>query len=281
MRRECDGFVDSRSTALLAREKGSIVDSSARKEARSFWIESWRRTRAGRPRTRRNRRSREIESFAREAGTQLETLTTQGVALARSASAAAQTSTQTFARSASETMAQTTQALGSLNAERVAWFGVSATSAFMHALAFFLGLPTLVLAPAKFGLCFFFRKRGVGVRGGGVARRWGAVEAHDGGALRVGAMAATTMMTLHAAVLKHSYVMTVFWSVLQTVSVGYYQVSYFPYGAQGFRAVASAWQIAQPGVGGCLRRWGTRRRPRPRRLGAVVRARYPCDVVRA
>ena len=256
-----DGLVDSRSTTLLARARGPS-SIRAREEGGSCVFDRVMASNArGRPRTRRNRRSREIRNRSRgEAGTQLETLTTQGVALARSASAAAQTSTQSFARSASETMAQTTQALGSLNAERVAWFlALSATSAFMYALAFFLGLPTLVLAPAKFGLCFSFGSV-ASVCAVGALRGAGAQLKHmtsEGRLPASAAMTATTMMTLHAAVLKHSYVMTVFWSVLQTVSVGYYQVSYFPYGAQGFRAVASAsWQIVQPACGGCLRAMG-------------------------
>ena len=256
-----DGLVDSRSTTLLARARGPS-SIRAREEGGSCVFDRVMASnaRGTSPNATQSSFARDWESFAREAGTQLETLTTQGVALARSASAAAQTSTHTFARSASETMAQTTQALGSLNAERVAWFlALSATSAFMYGLAFFLGVPTLVLAPAKFGLCFSFGSV-ASVCAVGALRGAGAQLKHMTSEERLpasAAMTATTMMTLHAAVLKHSYVMTVFWSVLQTVSVGYYQVSYFPYGAQGFRAVASAsWQIVQPACGGCLRAMG-------------------------
>ena len=200
------------------------------------------------------------DTFTRDASARFETLTTHGVALARHASATAQTSTRTFARAASETMAQTTQAVGAMNSERVVWFlALSATSSAAYGLAFVFGVPTLVVAPAKFGLCLTMGSV-TSVCAVGALRGAGAQLKHMTSEERLpasAAMTATTMMTLHAAVLKHSYVMTVFWSVLQTVSVGYYQVSYFPYGAQGFRAVASAsWQIVSPACGGCLRAVG-------------------------
>lgn len=200
------------------------------------------------------------ESFARDASARFETLTTHGVALARHASASAQTSTRTFARAASETMAQTTQAMNSLNSERVVWFlALSATSAGAYGLAFVLGVPTLVVAPAKFGLCLTMGSV-TSVCAVGALRGAGAQAAHMTSEARLpaaAAMVATAAMTVRAAAWNHSYVMTVFWSVLQMVAVGYYQVSYFPYGAQGFRAVASAsWQIVSPACGGCLRAVG-------------------------
>jgi len=200
------------------------------------------------------------ESFTRDASARFETLTTHGVALARHASATAQTSTRTFARAASETMTQTTQAVGAMNSERVVWFlALSATSASAYGLAFFFGVPTLVVAPAKFGLCLTMGSV-ASVCAVGALRGAGAQVTHMTSEERLpasAAMTATAAMTVRAAVWNHSYVMTVFWSVLQMVAVGYYQVSYFPYGAQGFRAVASAsWQIVSPACGGCLRAVG-------------------------
>ena len=45
--------------------------------------------------------------------------------------------------------------LNQLSRERVAWFfALSTVGTLMFSLAFFVGLPTLILAPAKFALCF-------------------------------------------------------------------------------------------------------------------------------
>jgi hypothetical protein len=62
------------------------------------------------------------------------------------------------------------------------------------------------------------------------------------------------MMTLRAALVTHSYVGTLFWSIVQTVAVAYYQVTYFPYGAQGARAVVNvAMSLGGPALAACAR----------------------------
>ena len=129
----------------------------------------------------------------------------------------------------------------------------------MYALAFVVGAPTLAIAPAKFGLCVSAASAS-GVCATGALRGAQAQVTHmlsEERAVTSVVMVTTVVMTVRAAAYRHSYAQTVFWSACQTCAVGYYQVSYFPYGAQGFRTVcATAWQIAQPVMGACARAIG-------------------------
>jgi len=184
-------------------------------------------------------------------------------AFADAASASARVASdraRALARATSERARATTTALQALTPERVAWFlALSATSALMYALAFAVGAPTLAIAPAKFGLCLSGASAS-GVCATGALRGARAQVTHmlsEERAVVSVVMVASMVMTVRAAVVRHAYAQTVFWSACQTCAVGYYQVSYFPYGAQGFRAVcATAWQIAQPVLGGCARAIG-------------------------
>lgn len=184
-------------------------------------------------------------AFADGASAQFESLSDRARALARRTSQGARA---------------TTAALQSLTPERVAWFlALSATSALMYALAFVVGAPTLAIAPAKFGLCVSAASAS-GVCATGALRGAQAQVTHmlsEERAVTSVVMVTTVVMTVRAAAYRHSYAQTVFWSACQTCAVGYYQVSYFPYGAQGFRTVcATAWQIAQPVMGACARAIG-------------------------
>ena len=184
-------------------------------------------------------------------------------AFARGASARVERMSQSareIARSSSASARASAAALQSLTPERVAWFAaLSATSALMCALALAIGAPTLAIAPAKFGLCLSCASAS-GVCAVGALRGAGAQVRHmlsEERAVTSMVMVTTVVMTVHSAAVARSYARTVAWSVAQTCAVGYYQVSYFPYGAQGFRAVcATAWQIAQPVMGGCARAIG-------------------------
>ena len=200
------------------------------------------------------------QQFAREASSAFESLTTNASDLVRSASARAQTSTATMARTASNAAADANAAVRALSRERVVWFlALGGTSVFFYTLAFVVGVPTLVFAPAKFGLCFSLGSA-CSISAVGALRGASGQLTHMTTEERLPASAAvvlTMFMTLRAALWNHSYVMTVFWSLLQAVAVGYNQVTYFPYGAQGARTVASvAYQIAQPVCGGCFRALG-------------------------
>ena len=130
--------------------------------------------------------------------------------------------------------------LNQLSRERVAWFfALSTVGTLMFSLAFFVGLPTLILAPAKFALCFSI----------GSACSMSAMGALRGVQGQVTHMMAPERLThsmaylgsllgtLYCALVLHSYVLTIVCSFAQLTSLLYYQVSYFPMGAQGLQAV--------------------------------------------
>jgi len=197
--------------------------------------------------------ARDWAEFATGAADAFESLADRGAALARATSARATTSARELARQGSAI------AVG-FDQTRVVWFlALSGTSCFAYGLGFVVGAPTLPIAPAKFGLCFSLGTV-CSVCAVGALRGAGGQLAHMTSEERLpasAALVATTLMTLHAAVWRHSYLMTVFWSILQAVAVVHYQVSYFPYGSQGLRATLSiALTMAQPVCGGCLRALG-------------------------
>ena len=65
------------------------------------------------------------------------------------------------------------------------------------------------------------------------------------------------LATLYSALAMHSYLLTVFTSLAQLVALLYYQVSYFPMGAQGLRVVAQmGMQVAKPLAYSCGRALG-------------------------
>jgi hypothetical protein len=63
--------------------------------------------------------------------------------------------------------------------------------------------------------------------------------------------------TLYCSLILHSYVLTILSSVAQAAALLYYQVSYFPYGAQGLKTVLTMGvHIAKPLVFACGRSLG-------------------------
>ena len=150
--------MDSRSTALLAREKGSIVDSSAR-EGRLVRVGSSHGV----------ERAQDVpERDAIVVRERLGIVRAGGWDAVGDADDAGRRSGAKCVGGGADVYANVrafgvgddgADDAGAGIAERGARgvvFGVERASAFMYALAFFLGLPTLVLAPAKFGLCFSF-----------------------------------------------------------------------------------------------------------------------------
>jgi hypothetical protein len=169
----------------------------------------------------------------------------------------ATTSTSTLTRSAQTAMNSTSTMMAHMSRERVAWFvALMGTSVVMYALALFVGAPTMALAPAKFGLCLS-AGGACSIGATGALRGAQAQLAHMTSEGRLGAsvaMGLAMMMTLRAALVTHSYVGTLFWSIVQTVAVAYYQVTYFPYGAQGARAVMNvAMSLGGPALAACAR----------------------------
>ena len=107
------------------------------------------------------------------------------------------------------------------------------------ALAFTICLPILPLAPHKFALAFtvgcallmsaFAALRGFQRQ----LRHMVSTERLPFSAVYVGSMVAT----LYFATIKKSYLLTVFFSVVQMAALVYYVLSYFPGGAEGAQAL--------------------------------------------
>ena len=67
----------------------------------------------------------------------------------------------------------------------------------------------------------------------------------------------SALATLYASVVMHSYFLTIVASIAQTVALLYYQVSYFPMGAAGLKAVAQMGaHLAKPALYSCGRAMG-------------------------
>ena len=161
---------------------------------------------------------------------------------------------------ASASAQQMHQSLKTLSPDRVmTFFALCAVSSVMYSLAFFIGLPVMVLMPAKFAICFSV----------GSACSISAVGALRGAQTQLQHMFAperivlslsylgSLLGTLYAALVLHSYVLTIITSSAQAVALVYYQVSYFPYGAQGLKTVITMGvHIAKPVVYACGRSLG-------------------------
>lgn len=150
--------------------------------------------------------------------------------------------------------------LQNLSRERVIYFfALSFVGTLMLFLAFFIGVPTIAIAPAKFAICFSV----------GSACSMSAVGALRGPMAQIHHMiaqerlifsasyVASLLATLYCSVVMHSYILTIVSSVLQFVALVYYQVSYFPMGTQGLRVVGQmGYHIAKPMVYGAGRAVG-------------------------
>jgi len=150
--------------------------------------------------------------------------------------------------------------LANLSRERVMYFfALSLAGTLMLFLAVFVGIPTIALAPAKFAICFSV----------GSACTMSAVGALRGPMAQINHMiaqerlmfsasyVASLLATLYCSVVMHSYILTIISSVLQLVALVYYQVSYFPMGAQGLKVVGQmGYHIAKPFVFGAGRAMG-------------------------
>lgn len=199
-------------------------------------------------------------AFAVETQRSFEDFASASARVARDASARATAASMEVVNTSATLARETSSAMAHVDRDRVIRFSACAlASAFAYGLGFFVGLPTLPLAPAKFGLCFTTGTLCSLAAVGALRGMEGQVK-HMTSEARLPSSVAlliTTGMTLRAALWMHSYVMTVFWSVLQAFAVVHYQVSYFPYGRQGLRAtVAVATQIASPACGACFRALG-------------------------
>ncbi|MEW5311317.1 MAG: hypothetical protein WDW38_003044 [Sanguina aurantia] len=117
---------------------------------------------------------------------------------------------------------------------------------FFLMLAFTIFLPTIILAPAKFAMCFTLGCLCV-MSGFAALRGWKQQMVHMVSRERLPFSAAylgSIVATLYAALVMHSYLLSLFCSGLQVVALLYYLTSYFPGGAQGMKFMLSMFSTA-------------------------------------
>jgi hypothetical protein len=134
----------------------------------------------------------------------------------------------------------TMSALQSLDRERIAWsMAFTFVSGLSLTLAFTVGIATIALFPAKFALCFsLFSVSNICAVGALRGANEQIKHMLDPERLYVSCgFVGTILFTLWAALIKHSYFLTVMASIAQALALLYYQLSFFPMGAEGFRVV--------------------------------------------
>ena len=134
----------------------------------------------------------------------------------------------------------TMSALQSLDRERIAWsMAFTFVSGLSLTLAFTIGIATIALFPAKFALCFsLFSISNICAVGALRGANQQIKHMLDPERLWVScSLVGTILFTLWSALVKHSYFLTVLASIAQSLALLYYQLSFFPMGADGFKVV--------------------------------------------
>ena len=134
----------------------------------------------------------------------------------------------------------TMSALQSLDRERISWsMAFTFVSGLSLTLAFTVGVATIALFPAKFALCFsLFSISNICAVGALRGASEQIKHMLDPERLYVSCgFVGTIVFTLWAALIKHSYFLTVIASIAQALALLYYQLSFFPMGGEGFRVV--------------------------------------------
>mmetsp|Transcript_1371 Transcript_1371/g.1948 ORF Transcript_1371/g.1948 Transcript_1371/m.1948 type:complete len:361 (+) Transcript_1371:258-1340(+) len=133
------------------------------------------------------------------------------------------------------------QGLQSFSTTRLLYFfALISMGTFLMGMALVIGLPVIVLAPAKFAFCFTI----------GSLCNMGAVAALRGPAQQMQQMMqpdrlpfsasylCSMLGTLWAALIYHSYVLTVAFSIWQIMALLYYVATHFPMGVGGMKIIA-------------------------------------------
>ncbi|GAA0160557.1 hypothetical protein LIER_17087 [Lithospermum erythrorhizon] len=112
---------------------------------------------------------------------------------------------------------------------------------FFIFIAFTMFLPVMVIMPQKFAICFTI----------GCAFIIGSFFALKGPSYQLAHMTSkerlpftlgfigTMVGTIYVSMVLHSYVLSVFFSVLQVLALSYYAISYFPGGSAGLKFLSS------------------------------------------
>lgn len=123
------------------------------------------------------------------------------------------------------------------------YFGLLlATGVFFVFMSFTLFLPVIVLVPQKFAICFtlgcgfiigsFFALRGP-------KNQFSHMSSKERLPFTLGFIG-SMMGTIYVSMVLHSYILSVFCSVLQVLALAYYAISYFPGGSTGLKFISSS-----------------------------------------
>ncbi|KAL8131811.1 protein transport protein sft2-like [Apium graveolens] len=123
------------------------------------------------------------------------------------------------------------------------YFGLLlATGVFFIFMAFTLFLPVIVLVPQKFALCFtlgcgfiigaFFALKGP-------KNQFLHMSSKERLPFTLGFIG-SMIGTIYVSMVLHSYILSVFFSVLQVLALAYYAISYFPGGSAGLKFLSSS-----------------------------------------
>ncbi|KAM7499032.1 hypothetical protein LguiA_023446 [Lonicera macranthoides] len=123
------------------------------------------------------------------------------------------------------------------------YFGLLlASGIFFVFMAFTLFLPVIVLVPQKFAICFtlgcafiigsFFALKGP-------KNQFTHMTSKERLPFTLGFLG-SMMGTLYVSMVLHSYILSVFFSVLQVLALAYYSISYFPGGSAGMKFISSS-----------------------------------------
>ncbi|KAK3250682.1 hypothetical protein CYMTET_39949 [Cymbomonas tetramitiformis] len=131
--------------------------------------------------------------------------------------------------------------LQTLSTKRLMYFGLLVfMGGFFMVLAIFVGLPVVILAPAKFAICFTMSS----------LCNMGAVTAIRGPQQQLNHLVAperlpfsacylTSMLgTLWAAMIYHSYMLSIIFSAVQVCALAYYMATFFPGGTSGLKMIS-------------------------------------------
>uniref|UniRef100_A0A5B7B753 Vesicle transport protein n=1 Tax=Davidia involucrata TaxID=16924 RepID=A0A5B7B753_DAVIN len=123
------------------------------------------------------------------------------------------------------------------------YFGLLlATGVFFVFIAFTLFLPVMVLLPQKFAICFtlgcgfiigsFFALKGP-------KNQFVHMSSKERLPFTLGFIG-SMVGTIYVSMVLHSYILSVFFSVLQVLALAYYAISYFPGGSMGLKFISSS-----------------------------------------
>lgn len=123
------------------------------------------------------------------------------------------------------------------------YFGLLlASGIFFVFMAFFVFLPVIVLVPQKFAICFtlgcafiigsFFALKGP-------KNQFTHMSSKERLPFTLGFLG-SMIGTIYVSMVLHSYILSVFFSVIQVLALAYYAISYFPGGSAGLKFISSS-----------------------------------------